>query len=685
MRPFARIALILDEQRGALFPWVPVFFAIGIGFYFALPEEPGAMGWSLLGVVAALSIGAVLATRFHWPLLVAVAAVLLGVLVAGARSHSISEPVLPFRYYGPIEGRIVNIDRSQSDAVRLTLDRVVLSDMRPEITPTRVRVSLHGEQGWVAPEPGLTVMMTGHLSPPGGPVEPGGFDFQRQAWFGKLGAVGYTRTPVLALYPASDGHAGLMVFRIRNAISTYVITALPGQAGAFAAAITTGDRSAIDAEVMEDLRASNLAHLLAISGLHMGLLTGFVFASVRYGLALIPPVALRWPVKKVAAAVALAAGVFYLALSGGNVATERAFIMVAVMFVAILFDRRALTLRAVALAALIVLTLRPEALLGPGFQMSFAATTALVAVFGWVRDARDPASPRRVPGWLVPVVAVLLSSLIAGFATAPIAASHFNRVPHYGLIANMLSVPLMGSIIIPGAVIAALLAPVGLAWVGLRIMEYPILWILAVAGEVASWPGALSHVTSPPAWGLPVLVLGLLFVVLWQGRWRVLGVAPAVLALAFWGSDDRPDILISDTAGLVGVMTAEGRALSKPRGDGFAASSWLENDGDAADQALAAERLGFEGESGTRHFERRGVVGIHLTGRGAVDRVPSACRETGFVVLAGDVEPPQGCHVIDRQVLSETGAIAIFIEDGQARVVTVSDHVGQRVWNSRGP
>ena len=190
--------------------------------------------------------------------------------------------------------------------------------------------------------------------------------------------------PVLLQAPRGPGEMRLLQARLR--LAQAVRARIGGEAGGFAAAVMTGDRSGIAMTTLENLRRSNIAHLLAISGLHMGLLTGFIFMSLRAILSLIPALALRLPTKKIAAVGALAAGAAYLAVAGGNVATERAFIQVAVMFVAVLLDRRAVTLRAVAIAAMIVLARRPETLLGPGFQMSFAATTALVAVFTWVRD-----------------------------------------------------------------------------------------------------------------------------------------------------------------------------------------------------------------------------------------------------------------------------------------------------------
>ena len=239
----------------------------------------------------------------------------------------------------------------------------------------------------------MRVMTTGHLSPPSGPVEPGGFDFQRHAWFGQLGAVGYTRVPLIGLAVAAEDWK-LWVFQIRMTISARVREVITGDVGGFAAAVTTGDRSGMSQEALSDLRASNTAHLLEISGLHMGLLSGFVFASLRLFLIFLPYLGPRIAARKIAAGGALLIAAAYLALSGGNVATERAFIMVADALIAIMLNRRAISLRAVAIAATIVLVLRPEALLGPGFQMSFAATTGLVAVFGWMRDGAVQVGPK---------------------------------------------------------------------------------------------------------------------------------------------------------------------------------------------------------------------------------------------------------------------------------------------------
>ena len=656
----------LLAQRGHLLGWVPVCLAIGIGIYFSLRSEPSVLA---LVALAALAAGLLFAARplpeAVAPFPAAVALILAGLVLAGVRAHWVAGPVLDWRYYGPVEGRVIALDRSQSDALRLTLDRVRLERVPPDATPDRVRISLHGKgtQG-ITPEPGMRVMTTAHLAPPSGPVEPGGFDFQRHAWFEGLGAVGYARVPLMGVSAAEPGWAELLVFRLRMAASARVTNALPGDTGGFAAAITTGDRSAIGQDTLDDLRASNLAHLLAISGLHMGLLTALVLAALRVLLVAHPYTALHWPTKGIAAIGALIAAAVYLALSGGNVATQRAFIMVAVALGALVLGRRALSLRGVAVAATLVLALRPEALAGPGFQMSFAATAALVAVFGALRDLPGDGVPR----WSRPVIATVVSSTVAGLATAPIAAAHFNAIAHYGLIANLLSVPLMGVLVMPAAILALVLAPIGLDWVGLWAMGLGLDWILGVARWIAAIEGARGYVVAPGGWVLPLLGLGFCWVVLWQGRLRWGGLAAILLAFALWQVDRRPDVLIADTGTLVGVMTPAGRALSKAKGAGFIARNWLENDGSGMEQARAAAL-----------WQETRI--LHLSGKRSAAAF-EGCAPGQVVVSSVPVsgDAAKGCQLFDPPRLRQTGAVALRRDGSGWQITTARQIAGDRLW-----
>lgn len=667
-RVWSGLAAALLAQRGRLFPFVPICLACGIGLYFTLRFEPTIGGLATVGGTGCVLLGLFVVSRSALaPLICASALFCLGFTCAGLRAHLVAGPVLDARYYGPVTGRVIALDRSASDAVRVTLDQVWLTDLPHSRTPLRVRLSLHGTSAGAFPEAGAVVMTTAHLGPPGGAVEPGGFDFRRHAWFQRLGAVGYTRVPLVLWEPAPDR---LSVFRVRMTMSDRIQTALPGVTGAFAAAIVTGDRSAIPQSVLDALRDTNLAHLLAISGLHMGLVTAFVFGALRLGL-LLTPFGLRWPIKKIAAGGALIVGAGYLALSGGNVATERAFIMVAVMLLAVICDRRALSLRAVALAAVIVLVLQPDSLLGPGFQMSFAATTALVAVFGALRDSGTDLPRHRV---IRAVASVVLSSAVAGAATGPYAMAHFNRMAQFGLIANLASVPLMGVLVIPAAVLAVLLMPLGLEAVGLAAMGKGLDWILLVATTIAQWSGAVRPVVTPPGAVLGLISIGALFVILWQGRARWIGVGPVLLAGALWITAERPAVLVAEGGVLVGVMTPEGRALSRATGAGFVAEVWLENDGQGLTQDTAASLWTTAATTGIRHIHGKRAA-----------RAFDGCAERDLVIFDTQVEElphTLPCQILDATDLALTGSLALSrSEDGGWIIETARDRAGARLWN----
>ena len=670
----------LAGARGTLLPWAPVALALGIGGYFAAWSEP-AMAHLAVAAFAALALGAV-ALRGHELAQVPALGlflVLAGFVLAAGRAHMVAAPVLTFRYYGPVEGRIVDIDRSFSDQIRITLDRVILEDTRPERTPARVRIALHGESPF-RPQPGMQVMLTAHLSPPDGPVAPGGFDFQRLAWFSRLGGVGYTRAPVMVVEQPGGG-IGQWAFRLRMALSAGMQARMEGQAGAFAAAMMTGDRSGVTQATNDILRASNLSHMISISGLHMGMLTGIVFAMVRYGLALVPLLALRLNLKKLAAVAGLLAATFYMILAGPDVATRRSYIMAAVMLVAVLFDRRAISLRTVAIAALVCLVLEPESLIEPGFQMSFGATAALIVGFEhWARVQPYVPAPLRAP------VVMVLSSLIAGLVTAPIAAAHFNRIAEYGLIANLLAVPVLGVFVMPAGVAAALLAPVGLAAPALWVMEKATALILYIAAEVAAMEGAVASVPAPPGLVLPLLGLGGAVLMLargWAGRGA--GAGAVILAFALWAGAARPDLLVAGDGTLAGVMTETGRAISKEKGGGFVAQSWLEDDGDLAEQAEAFQRLAFEGPKGARRTKLGPVPVLVFAGKGSAVQAAGACTGGAIIILSEDWQgaEPEDCLLFDRRKLRTTGAVALYPGEAGPVVVSARDWAGRRLWNER--
>ncbi|WP_069299138.1 ComEC/Rec2 family competence protein [Neptunicoccus sediminis] len=676
-------ALFAQRHRFGL--WVPVWLGLGVALYFSLRFEPDV--WLLASVCGLVLLAAPLSRIGPDPLRVLIwvpALVSLGFLVTAGRAHWVAAPKLGWHYYGSVEGTIVHLDRSGSDKPRVTLADPVLERMDPARVPDRVRVSLHSELNGTALKPGARIMLTASLSPPAGPVEPKGFDFQRMAWFNRLGAVGYARAPPVLAVPADNRAFALRVFALRMQMSRHIQHHIPGRTGAFAAAILTGDRSQIDPLLLADLRRSNLAHLLAISGLHMGLLTGFVFALIRLGIAAVPYLSVRLQAKKIGAVVALLAGAGYLLVSGANIATQRAFVMVAVMLVAVLLERPAITLRAVAIAATLILLFRPESLSGPGFQMSFAATTALVATFESLNRARGWQALRQSRFSLVsPFASLFIASAVAGAATAPFSAFHFNQMAQYGLLANLASVPVMSLVVMPAAVIAGVLTLVGLEGGAFWVMGQGIDWILAVAHFVAAQDGSVVRIKSGPVWALGLVTLGGLIVIIWQGRSRFLGVLVACLGFGCWTWATRPDLLITQNGRMAGILTEQGRAISRSRGNGFAAQNWLENDADAADQAIAAARFVEDGDDWRVEFDG-GTVAYLWGKKRSAEEIRAACDTSDLLIVPqwkAQITGP--CQPVTAADLRKSGSVAVRSNRKGLTVQTARQASGTRLWNER--
>ncbi|MEM9043249.1 MAG: ComEC/Rec2 family competence protein [Pseudomonadota bacterium] len=682
------------ELRRAVL-WLPVLFGSGIAVYFQLPEEP-EVAWVALPLSFLILLVSGAAHRAGLLALLvcsALAASASGFAVAVAHTKLSPVVMIDRPMAETVEGRVLNVSRSASGAPRLLLEDVVIYGLPASATPRTIRVALKKTDD--IPTPGERVRIYSGLSPPGGPVEPGGYDFRRHAYFAGLGAVGFAHGVVVPV-PESDeprywDRARVWLAGVRHQLSTSIRDAIPGPGGAFAAAIIVGDRAYIDDSDAEALRTANLAHLLAISGLHMGILTGLVFSGLRVLLAMAGPVPLLLPSKKIAAGAALVVALGYLMLSGATVATQRAFVMVSVALIAVLFDRPAITLRALAVAALIILLIRPISLIEPGFQMSFAATCALVAGYEAVRDYlrrdwEDRQTQRRsLQAKMLRTVGVyfgglIFTTILAGFATAPFAAYHFNRTAPYGLLANLAAVPVMGLVVAPSALGAALLSPFGWAQPAMAMLGQGISVILSVAHWVAALPGAVGYVPAFPASILVAVTLGGLWLSFWRGPWRLLGLSGFVLAgIVYLQPVPRPEVLVAPGGGLTGAIGAEGRAIDHETTRKFIASNWLRRDGDAALQPEAAARPGVSrGREATTAYLSNGWKVVVIR-RG--DDHDALCQER-TLVLAFRGSPPEGeCELLYGRMLHRLEGVAIS-PNGQGISITPARPQMQRPWSA---
>ncbi|HET6839823.1 MAG TPA: ComEC/Rec2 family competence protein, partial [Bradyrhizobium sp.] len=470
-----------EAGAGRLLPWVPVAFGTGIAFYFAADREPVA---SVVAITAAgLCVAAFLLRRQRlFPLAVMIAAMAAGFATATWKTVLIAHGVLARPMYSVSMSGFVETRDVRERTDRFVLRVTQMESPRSQVKLERVRLSV---RKGAAPEVGSFVELKARLQPPLAPLRPGSYDFGRDMFFQGIGASGFVTGAIKTLDPPVSGGLALryaaFMQNLRDAIDARIRTALDGDKRAIATALLTGRRDAITTPVNDAMFISGLGHVLSISGYHMAVVAGVVFFTVRALLALIPVLTGGFPIKKWSAAAALAAAAFYLLLSGAEVATQRSFFMTAVVLIAVLVDRRAVTFRTLAVAAMIVLVLAPEALVHPSFQMSFAATLGLVALvqFGMPRlfASPDNSVTARVALWGGrEIMTLTLASIVAGFATTPYAAFHFHRVTPYGLLANLAAMPVVSAVVMPAGLLGLLAMPFGLDGVFWWLMGVGIDW-----------------------------------------------------------------------------------------------------------------------------------------------------------------------------------------------------------------
>lgn len=685
-RLLAAVAGCFIAERDRWLLWFPVFMGLGIAVYFSLAHEPA--WW--IGPVALIATGA--AALIRWRLQGdltlggAIFALALGFAAAQFQTGMVAAPVVMGRL-GPVEvtGRVVSVDPLPEGA-RLVIAPNHVGNLDTAHLPARLRVRLRrGEIGTV---PGDWVAVRAMLVPPPAPSMPGAYDFQRRAWFDRLGAVGYALgtpkeiAPPTGEKPSFWRHA---VEALRITVTRRIRAVLPDRSGAIAAAIIAGETHAIPPEDAGAFRDAGLAHILVIAGLHMGMAAGVAFFALRSLFALIPSLALRYPTKKWAASGALFVIFAYLLLSGATVSSRRAFVMVGLVLLAVIVDRISVSPRAVALAAVTVMLMTPEAATGPSFQMSFSAVGCLIAFYEAMRPRlsvwhRDAGATRRAALYFL---GLAFTTIVTTFATAPFTIYHFNRFPLYSVVANALAVPITGFWVMPWGILSCLLMPLGLERLALIPMSKGIDAIAAIGHWVTSWPGAVMHVPSLPSAGLALVALGGLWLCIWLGKWRWFGLAPIALGLGSLLLVRPPDVLVSADMRLIAALAPNGTYLPSATRGLSAADTWTQR---AATEFGPAWPENGSGGDGVLQCDAEGCFYRRLGHTVAFIRDGSAleddCRVADLVV--SPVAAHRSCRntkIIDRVDAYEKGGHAIWLNSAGINIETVRDWQGDRPWS----
>lgn len=565
-------------QHNRLFFWAPVFLSFGIGLYFLLPLEPPMLLGLFFLAIALASL--VLIPQDNPILRTCVLALLVlpatGFVASQFHIMRIHTPIVT-KEIGPvtITGTIQSIEITKMDYdARLVLSDLKIEDVGKEDTPKLIRLRLRKDYGV---QTGERISALAKLMPPSEPLIPGGFDFRRYLYFQSIGAVGFIYSQVEKLEQAPKKSMGQTIEKLRESITRKIYASINNDNAPIAAALINGQRAGISDENRETLRHSGLAHLLAISGLHLGLVCGSLFFAVRLILASIGSIALHYPIKKYAAIIALIGGFCYMLIAGSTIPTQRAMLMSTVVFGAILMDRSPFSLRLVAFAALVVLIITPASLLSASFQLSFAAVTALVAFYDWLRPYmsewyRNAGTTKKVAFYFLSVSA---TSFIAGLATAPFSLYHFQEFATYGLLSNMIAIPIMAFWVMPMAIISMLAMPMGLEHFPLIAMGHGIGWIKDIARFVAELDGSVLRIQAYPFSVFLIIVASLLAFVLLKGRIRVMGLLIFLCAVPFIFMTKQPSILISSTYKLM-MLEDQGRqySVNTMRREKFVRENW---------------------------------------------------------------------------------------------------------------
>ncbi len=685
----------LQNQRERWIFWLPVPMAYGIAVYFGLHAEPPLLlGTLVLGLMLPL-LHLFYRNQVVFIPVLAAFLVVAGFTAGQWRTHTVAAPVLERQTYSvTLQGKITAVE-PQAKNYRIVLENfhVVAGNIWQDELPERVRIRLKNKDPAV-PQAGDIVKIRAALLPLSAPVMPGAFDFQRHAFFQGLGGTGYAIGNLEVVQERTGGE--FFFEKLRRQIRERIFAAIADRDNAaMMTAFMIGEDRGISERDWDIARQSGIAHLIAISGSHFILIAGFPFFFVRAFLAAIPYVALRWPIKKIAAAVAMAVSVFYMLLIGSPIPAQRAVIMTCVVMTAIMLDRNPFTLRLAVFAALLLFVISPESLMGPSFQMSFAAVVGLIAFYEstadwWKKHFRDAPWSKRYALYLL---GCFSTSLVASLATSPFALYHFGRMPLLGgLAANMIAVPVSSFITFPVGLMSCLLMPLGLETGPLILAEKSLDVFMYVAEIIAQWEYAGWQTNGFPGWVVGIMAIGGIWVCAWQGWVRWLGLVPIALAVLMACFTPRADVLVADDGVLLAVRAPDGGMwFSTLRRDKFVREQWLAREGQGADVYPWPEGYGSDSDviacdsKACRARIKGHVISFIRRPEAVLDECADSSVMISDKVLKRLPECKRRVPILDKWKLRDNGAHAIYLTDAETpvRIVSVRDTRGTRPWTGR--
>lgn len=571
---FLKDSFLKENENRIL--WLPFFYALGIICYFAINFEP-----NIRYVFASIIIIFLAIIYFKHDTKIKLCLSVLcifstGFLVANLKAVQMNSPVLQKEIGAKKVKAILKDIQTKEFGKRFIIEIIDIDGLKKSKTPKNVRVNINTDDNNA--EIGDKISVLASLRPPPKPVIKHGYDFARYAYFKEIGAIGYSLSGVEILKKSSDFNIFREIKQIRQKITDKILDAHPNSKGNIATALLVGQRGGIDKNDLEAMRTAGLSHLLAISGMHIALVASMFFFTTRLLLSLMQNIALKYNIKKMAVISAIAGSLTYLLISGYPISAQRAFIMSSIFLLAIYLNRTGTPLRSVALALVIILTISPESILTPGFQMSFASVTSLICIYSiFYKKDKILTKPNIITKSFYYILGIITASLIAAIATAPFSIYHFNHFSSYGILSNFVAVPLTSFVIMPLGVISLIFMPVGLQELPLSLMIKAIEIIVQLSHFIAKFPASSASAISLPTYSFAIIVLCTLWFFIWQQKWRYFSLAPLILVVLFvLIQDNKPNVIINSDGELFAVKNADGGfAFSNISKNKYTQKMWL--------------------------------------------------------------------------------------------------------------
>jgi competence protein ComEC len=544
--------------------WLVAFFCFGIIIYFALPTEPNIF---ILIIITIFLVSSIIFYRKKnvLGLLILALCITFGMIIAQLRTiYVISPKLIQEIKYAKIYGRIINLTPT-INGLQIILDHIYISEFNNKNSPKKVKITIRSNN-LNDLQVGDYIKLKANLKPPSKPLVPGGYNFARQSYFEQIGATGYNVSKIYVTKKNKNKFSNYIA-NLRIDLSQRIKKILGDRNGAIAAALIIGEQTAIDKDILSDMRISGLTHILSVSGLHLSMVSIICFFSIRFLFSCSVFISQQYDTKKIAAYFSLFITFGYLLISGMQIAAIRSYIMVLCVAIAVLLDRQEYALRSVCFAAFIMLLFTPEAIMHPSFQMSFAAVIALVSGYEYYvnKCLASGGNLARIKRYFL---GTLTATFIAGIATAPFAVYHFNQYPNYSLLANLIVAPITSFIIMPAVVMTCILFPFSLEKYALIIMNFGIEFLVRTAHWISSLPKALIMLPNMGDINIMLFFIGLLWLCLWQQKWRIFGIIPIIGGIILLLLTPKPDLIIDLNAGNVLLRSLDNnliKTLNKPR------------------------------------------------------------------------------------------------------------------------